>query len=444
MKKVAFHTLGCKLNFAETSTIKRQFSDNSYEVVGFNDTADVYVINTCSVTQDANRDCRKAVRKSLRNNPNAFVAVIGCYAQLEPQTIADIDGVDLVLGADNKFDLFQLVEQIEEKDDTVIHHTDVNEAVDFHHSFSSNDRTRAFLKVQDGCDYKCAFCTIPLARGKSRSPQITEIVEQAKKVISVGYKEIVLTGVNVGDFGKQSGESFLELLQQLDQLEGLHRIRISSIEPNLLSDEIIDFVANSWCVQPHFHMPLQSGSDTMLKLMRRRYRSDLYRRRVEHIKQVMPHACIGVDVITGHPGETEELFRESFDFINSLPVTYLHAFTYSERPNTKAVEMDEVVPVPERRSRTNRLRRLSDKKRYDFDLTFSGETRSVLFEDFEKDGCIFGWTDNYIRVALPYSAELANSIIPCRLAERTTSGFFHGEFDIYSTLLTENSLEYAG
>ncbi len=446
MKKVAFHTLGCKLNFAETSTIKRQFFDNSYEVVGFNDPADVYVINTCSVTQDANRDCRKAVRKSLRINPDAFVAVIGCYAQLEPQTIADIDGVDLVLGADNKFDLFELVDQIEPKDDTVIHHSDVNEVVDFHHSFSSNDRTRAFLKVQDGCDYKCAFCTIPLARGKSRSPQIPEIVAQAKKVVSEGYKEIVLTGVNVGDFGKQHGESFLELLQNLDRLDGLHRIRISSIEPNLLSDEIIDFVAVSRCVQPHFHMPLQSGSDTMLKLMRRRYRSGLYRQRVEHIKEVMPHACIGVDVITGHPGETEELFRESFDFINSLPVTYLHAFTYSERPNTKAAELDNVVPVPERKSRTNRLRRLSDKKRYDFDHTFTGDTRSVLFEDFEKDGLIFGWTDNYIRVALPYSAELANEIVPCRLAEQTSSGFFHGEADAEACLstLTENSLEYAG
>lgn len=445
MKKVAFHTLGCKLNFAETSAIKRQFSDYGYEIVGFNDHADIYVVNTCSVTQDANRDCRKTVRKALRTNPEAFVAVVGCYAQLEPEEIAKIDGVDLVLGADYKFDLFELAGQIEKKDDTVIHHSDVNEAVDFHHSFSSNDRTRAFLKVQDGCDYKCAFCTIPLARGKSRSPEIPEVLAQARKVINEGYKEIVLTGVNVGDFGKQTGETFFELLHQLDELEGLNRIRISSIEPNLLSNEIIDFVAESRCIQPHFHMPLQSGSDEMLKLMRRRYQSDLYRQRVERIRSVMPDACIGVDVITGHPGESDELFKDSFDFIDRLPVSYLHVFTYSERPNTKAAEMKNVVPVSERRGRTHKLRRLSEKKRYEFDSHFSGETRPVLFEDHEKDGFILGWTDNYIRVALPYSSNLANSIVPCRLIERTTDGYFHGDpqTDIYQNQ-PETEMEYAG
>lgn len=445
MKKVAFHTLGCKLNFAETSAIKRQFSDHGYEIVGFGDHADIYIINTCSVTQDANRDCRKTVRKALRTNPNGFVAVVGCYAQLEPEEIAEIDGVDLVLGADYKFDLFELAGQIEKKDNTVIHHSDVNEAVDFHHSFSSNDRTRAFLKVQDGCDYKCAFCTIPLARGKSRSPAISEILAQARKVIDEGYKEIVLTGVNVGDFGKQTGETFLDLLKNLDELDGLNRIRISSIEPNLLSDEIIDFVARSRCVQPHFHMPLQSGSDEVLKLMRRRYRSELYQQRVEHIRSVMPDACIGVDVITGHPGETEKLFNDSFEFINSMPISYLHVFTYSERPNTKAVEMDGIVPVKERRNRTHKLRRLSDKKRFEFDTTFTDQTRPVLFEDCEKDGFIFGWTDNYLRVALPYSSNLANTIVPCRLIERTTEGFFQAESqtDIYHHS-PETEMEYAG
>lgn len=415
MKRVAFYTLGCKLNFSETSTLKRTFTDHEYSITSFDQEADVYVINTCSVTQDANKDCRKVVRRAQKNNPNAFIAVVGCYAQLEPEEIAAIDGVDLVLGAKEKFQIFDLVPSFEKVNQTIIHRSDVNEAVDFHHAFSSNDRTRAFLKVQDGCDYKCAFCTIPLARGKSRSPFLSEVIDNAKRVIDQGYQEIVITGVNAGDFGKGNGETFFDLLSELDQLEGLNRIRVSSIEPNLLTEEIIHLAAESKRFQPHFHMPLQSGSDEMLKLMRRRYRSDLYRSRVELIKELMPHACIGVDVITGHPGETNELFQESFDFIHSLSVSYLHVFTYSERPNTYALDLSPIVEIPERKARTHRLRRLSAKKRFEFDSKFTDSTRFVLFEEEEKDGLMFGWTDNYIRVAHPFIESLVNQITPVRL-----------------------------
>ncbi len=427
MKSVAFYTLGCKLNFAETSTIKRTFEDHEFEVTDFNTKADVYVINTCSVTQDANRDCRKIVRRAQRKNPNAFIAVTGCYAQLEPEEIAAIDGVDLVLGAKDKFNIFDLVDSFEKADETIIHSTDVNDAVEFHNAFSENDRTRVFLKIQDGCDYKCAFCTIPLARGKSRSPKIQQILDNARKVIDDGYNEIVLTGVNAGDFGRYTGETFFELLQALDELDGMKRIRISSIEPNLLEDEIIRFAANSRCIQPHFHIPLQSGSDSMLKLMRRRYNSDLYRHKVELIKEVMPHACIGVDVITGHPGETDELFQESFDFISSLPVSYLHVFTYSERPNTYALNYKPVIPVPVRKKRTHKLRRLSRKKRFEFDHQFGGDTRPVLFEMENKEGLIYGWTNNYIRVTLPFNKLLMNEIVDCTLKHYHTDGHFEGE-----------------
>ncbi len=427
MKKAAFHTLGCKLNFAETSTLKRQFNDTEFEIVGFDQKADIYVLNTCSVTQDANRDCRKLVRRAIRKNPDAIVAVTGCYAQLEPEEIAAIEGVNIVIGAKDKFNLYELIEQIEDRNNTIIHHSDANEAVDFHNAFSANDRTRAFLKVQDGCDYKCAFCTIPLARGKSRSPKIEEILKNAEKVIADGYKEIVVTGVNAGDFGKQNGETFFELLKALDELPGLQRIRISSIEPNLLTDEIIRFTAESKTIQPHFHIPLQSGSDTMLKKMRRRYKSQLYRDRVQLIKEVMPHACIGVDVITGHPGETEDLFQETFDFLSELPVSYLHVFTYSERPNTAAILMDDSVPVPLRKKRTHKLRRLSAKKRFAFDSIYQNDIRPVLFEEEEKDGLLFGWSDNYVRVAIPYNERLGNSIISIKLDKITTDGYYFGE-----------------
>ncbi len=436
MKKVAFYTLGCKLNFSETSTIKRQFEDHAFEVIPFNSQADVYVINTCSVTRDANRDCRKIVRRALATNPEAFVAVTGCYAQLEPEEIAAINGVDVVLGAKDKFNIFELVERFEKVDETVIHHTDVNRAADFHHAFSTNDRTRVFLKIQDGCDYKCAFCTIPLARGKSRSPRISQILENARTVISQGYKEIVLTGVNAGDFGRQHGESFFELLQELDRLEGMRRIRISSVEPNLLHEDILRFAAESRCIQPHFHIPLQSGSDRMLRLMRRRYQSDLYRQRVDLIKKLMPDACIGVDVITGHPGETDELFRESFDFIDNLPVSYLHVFTYSERPNTHAVTMNEVIPQKVRKERTHRLRRLSRKKRFEFDTAFARQIRPVLFEAENQEDRMFGWTDNYLRVSLPWQSSLENEIVLCRLGDYHTNGYFEGEPDSVEEMIS--------
>jgi len=415
MKRVAFYTLGCKLNFSETSTLKRTFTDHEYEIASFEEEADVYVINTCSVTQDANKDCRKVVRRAQKNNPNAFIAVVGCYAQLEPEEIAAIDGVDLVLGAKEKFNIFELVPSFEKVDHTIIHRSDVNEAVDFHHAFSANDRTRAFLKVQDGCDYKCAFCTIPLARGKSRSPLLQEVVDNAKRVADRGYQEVVITGVNAGDFGKGNNETFFDFMSALDKIEGLNRIRVSSIEPNLLTEEIIHLAAESKRIQPHFHIPLQSGSDEMLKIMRRRYRTDLYQSRVELIKSLMPHACIGVDVITGHPGETTELFQETFNFINSLPVSYLHVFTYSERPNTFALELSPVVDKAQRKARTHRLRRLSAKKRFEFDSNFVGSIRNVLFEEEEKDGFLFGWTDNYVRVTHPYIENLANRIVPVKL-----------------------------
>ena len=423
MKRVAFYTLGCKLNFSETSTIKRSFEENEFEVTSFDTEADVYVINTCSVTQDANKDCRKTVRRALKNNPNAFVAVVGCYAQLEPEEIAAIEGVDLVLGAKEKFEIFDLVQNFEKVDSTIIHRSDVNDAVDFHHAFSSNDRTRAFLKVQDGCDYKCAFCTIPLARGKSRSPLLSEVLGNAKQVVDSGYQEVVVTGVNAGDFGKGNNETFFDLMSALNEVDGLNRIRVSSIEPNLLSEEIIQLAASSTKIQPHFHMPLQSGSDEMLKIMRRRYRTDLYQSRVELIKSLMPHACIGVDVITGHPGETEELFQETVDFISSLPVSYLHVFTYSERPNTHALELSPVIEIAERKKRTHILRRLSAKKRFEFDSKFVSATRPTLFEEEEKEGLMFGWTDNYIRVSHPYLDHLVNSIVPV-----TLSSYEHDRF----------------
>lgn len=426
-KSVAFHTLGCKLNFSETSTIKRQFQGHDFQIASFEDKADVYVINTCSVTQDANRDCRKMVRRALRNNPNAFVAVVGCYAQLEPDEIASIDGVDLVLGARDKFNIFELVETFEKKDQTIIHSSDVNEAVDFHHSFSANDRTRAFLKVQDGCDYFCSFCTIPLARGKSRSPFISEIVRSAEKIVVDGYREVVLTGVNAGDFGRYNGESFLELIQALDQVSGIERIRVSSIEPNLLNEEIINFISESEHFQPHFHIPLQSGSPEILRLMRRRYRRELYADRVALIKKLMPHACIGADVITGHPGETQRHFDETLAFIQSLDLSYLHVFTYSERPNTKALEYSPVVPKNERKKRTYKLRRLSAQMRFNFDHSFSGETRSALFEGLSDDGFCYGWTDNYIRVRIPGEIELENTIQQVFLEDYSENGVFNAK-----------------
>lgn len=429
MKKVAFETLGCKLNFSETSSMRRDFENEGFQLGEFNEEADIYVINTCSVTMDANSACRKTVRQALRRNPDAFVAVVGCYAQLEPEEIAQIDGVDVVLGAKDKFKLLDLFDEFVKQEKTIIHTSDVNEAVDFHNAFSSDDRTRAFLKVQDGCNYKCSFCTIPLARGESRSPKISTVVRNAELLVEEGFKEVIITGVNSGDFGYGTNEDFYQLLQALEHVDGLERLRVSSIEPNLLSEEIIRFAATSTKLQPHFHIPLQSGSDEMLRMMKRRYRSDLYRGRVELIRELMPDACIGVDVITGHPGETEELFQESFDFINSLDVSYLHVFTYSERPNTHALTLKPVILKQERKKRTHKLRRLSKKKRFAFDQRFVDQTRPALFEEENKEGLMFGWTDNYVRVAIPYNHRLANTIQPVEISEYSQDGFHHGDLD---------------
>ncbi len=429
MQSVAFETLGCKLNFSETSSIRREFGNAGYQVVDFDKKADIYVINTCSVTQNANSSCRKTVRRALRNNPQAFVAVIGCYAQLEPEEIAEIEGVDIVLGAGDKFRLLDLFDDFVKQEKTLVYKSDVNEVTDFHNAFSSDDRTRAFLKVQDGCSYKCSFCTIPKARGSSRSPRISTVVRNTHQLVNEGYKEIVLTGVNTGDFGRNSDENFLQLLQALEKVEGLERVRVSSIEPNLLHDEIIWFAAESEKIQPHFHIPLQSGSDHMLRLMRRRYQSDLYRQRVSLINRLLPDACIGVDVITGHPGETEELFCQSYDFIDSLDISYLHVFTYSERSETDALNIDPVIPPELRKERTHLLRRLSDKKRFEFDRRFEGELRPVLFEGEKKGNQVQGWTDNYVRVAVNWDERLINRIVPVRLGRKEAGKPIFGTLD---------------
>lgn len=426
MKRVALTTLGCKLNYSETLTIQRDFEKHGYEVTDFDEEADIYVINTCSVTQSANSTCRKTVRQALRRNEDAFVAVVGCYAQLEPEKITQIDGVDTVLGARDKFRLLELFDDFEKQNEPVVYHTDANEAVDFHNAFSADDRTRAFLKVQDGCSYNCSFCTIPLARGKSRSPEIATVVSNAKYLVEDGFKEIVITGVNAGDFGRGTDEDFFMLIRQLDKVDGLERIRFSSVEPNLLHEEIIHFTAESDKIQPHFHIPLQSGSDKMLGLMRRRYQSRLYRERVELVKELMPEAAIGVDIITGHPGETEALFLESYNFIERLPVSYLHVFTYSERPNTHALNLEPVVQDSVRKERTHKLRRLSAKKRYEFDTSYTGEVRPVLFEQPKGNGIMYGWTDNYIRVGIPADSRYENKILPVRLGERAKGDYLIG------------------
>ncbi|MEX0721283.1 MAG: tRNA (N(6)-L-threonylcarbamoyladenosine(37)-C(2))-methylthiotransferase MtaB [Balneolaceae bacterium] len=427
MKKVAFETLGCKLNFSETSSMRRDFANEGFEIGEFDEKADIYIVNTCSVTNNANSACRQTVRQALRRNPDAFVAVVGCYAQLEPEEIAEIEGVDVVLGAKDKFKLLDLFDDFAKQEKTIIHNTDVNEAVDFHNAFSSDDRTRAFLKIQDGCNYKCSFCTIPLARGKSRSAKIETVVRNAQQLVGEGFKEVIITGVNAGDFGYGTDENFYQLLQALDLVEGLERIRVSSIEPNLLNEKIIHFAAESKKLQPHFHIPLQSGSDEMLKLMRRRYTSNLYRGRVELIRELMPDACIGVDVITGHPGETEEFFQESFDFIDSLDISYLHVFTYSERPNTHALSLNPVIDHQVRKKRTHKLRRLSSKKRFEFNSKWIGDTRPALFEEENKNGFIQGWTDNYIRVAVPYSPRLANTIQQIKIGKPGKEGYHFGQ-----------------
>lgn len=428
MRTVAFHTLGCKLNFSETSTIARQLIAAGYKRVDFKEAADVYIINTCSVTDQADATCRNTVRQALRANPKAFVAVIGCYAQLKPKEIASIEGVDIVLGANEKFNIVGYLENLDKLPEAGIHSCEIKDVKEFVPGFSSNDRTRTFLKLQDGCDYFCSFCTIPLARGRSRSENIANSVASAKEAIATGVKEIVLTGVNIGDFGAGTDENFYQLIQQLDKLPGdVERFRISSIEPNLLSDEIIRFCSESDRFVPHFHIPLQSGSDIMLQKMRRRYDSALYRSRVETIKEVMPHACIGVDVIVGHPGETEEEFLKTYEFLNELPISYLHVFTYSERPNTTAVRVkDEVVPVPERRKRNKMLTILSEKKKRAFYEQFVNSSRKALIEHENKEGFMFGYTDNYLRVRIPFDEDLCGKLVGVQLSELQDNTVFDG------------------
>jgi threonylcarbamoyladenosine tRNA methylthiotransferase MtaB len=432
-KKVGFYTLGCKLNFSETSTIARAFREHGYQRVEFEEPADVYVVNTCSVTENADKECRRIVKKALKTSPDAFIVVVGCYAQLKPEEIAGIEGVDLVLGASEKFKIMEYLDVLDKTGKAQVFSCEISDVNFYVDAFSVGDRTRAFLKVQDGCDYSCAFCTIPLARGKSRSDSVANTVSNARKLAETGVKEIVLTGVNIGDFGKgnqtenkRKEETFLDLIQELDQVEGIERFRISSIEPNLLKDEIIAFVAASKRFVPHFHIPLQSGSDKVLKAMRRRYLRDLYQERVQHIKSLMPHCCIGVDVITGFPGETEQDFRETYDFIHSLPVSYLHVFTYSERANTDAAGMPEAVPLRERQKRNQMLRILSEKKKREFYSLHLGETRTVLFEEERQGEFMEGFTDNYIKVKTTYDPASVNTLREMKLAAIGTDGVVSG------------------
>lgn len=419
-RSVAFHTLGCKLNFSETSTLSRLLENEGFEKKEFDDHADVYVINTCSVTDNADKECRHLVRRIQRKAPESFVVITGCYAQLKPKEIASIPGVDLVLGAAEKFNIAQHIGELAKGNDTRVCSCDIEEVSGFNASFSQNDRTRTFLKVQDGCDYNCSFCTIPMARGKSRSDSIANVVKHAEQLAADGVKEIVLTGVNLGDFGKgpdggKHEEDFFGLVAALDAVTGIQRYRISSIEPNLLTNDIITFVANSNKFMPHFHIPLQSGSNEILGMMRRRYRRELYAERISLIKTLMPHCAIGVDVIVGFPGETDLHFKETFDFLHSLDVSYLHVFTYSERDQTRALEIKPVIPVPIRNERNKTLRNLSYMKLQYFTQQQSGQARKVLFEGFEKNGMMEGYTDNYIRISTPYRKEWANEIIDWNL-----------------------------
>ncbi|KAA0993606.1 tRNA (N(6)-L-threonylcarbamoyladenosine(37)-C(2))-methylthiotransferase MtaB [Dyadobacter aurulentus] len=414
MKKVAFYTLGCKLNYSESSSIARLFEAKGHSRVEFNENPDVFIINTCSVTENADKKCRKIVREAQKINPDGYVAIIGCYAQLKPQEISEIPGVDVVLGAAEKFRLADLVDTFEKTpvgQPARVLASHIDEAVEYHTSYSLNDRTRTFLKVQDGCDYPCSYCTIPLARGKSRSDSIENIIKAARDIAARDVKEIVLTGVNIGDFGIQNGEkkeTFIDLVKALDEVEGIERFRISSIEPNLLTDEIISFVAQSRRFVPHFHIPLQSGSNKVLGLMKRRYKRELYTERVAAIKSLMPDCCIGVDVIVGHPGETQELFEESYRFLNELDISYLHVFTYSERENTAALAIKPVVPKNIRADRSKMLHILSDKKRRAFYDSQIGKEGTVLFEDEIQNGQMLGFTENYVRVAVKYDPLLIN------------------------------------
>jgi threonylcarbamoyladenosine tRNA methylthiotransferase MtaB len=433
MKKVAFHTLGCKLNFSETSTIARSCEDEGYEKVDFKEVADIYVLNTCSVTENADKECKRLVRQVLKVNAEAFIVIIGCFAQLKPEEISKFEGVDLVLGATEKFKLPSYLNDLSKQDIAEVHSCEIEDANFFEGAYSIGDRTRAFLKVQDGCDYKCTYCTIPLARGISRSDNLKNVLKNAKEISDRDIKEIVLTGVNIGDYGKgefgnkKHEHTFLELVKALDDVEGVSRLRISSIEPNLLKDETIDFVSNSKIFVPHFHIPLQSGSDYLLKKMKRRYLTSLYKERVARIKEKMPHCCIGVDVIVGFPGETEALFQETYNLLNDLDISYLHVFSYSERANTEAVEMDGVVDKGVRHQRSKMLRILSAKKKRDFYEKNLGSTRTVLFEHDNKDGYIQGFTENYVKVKVQYDPGLRNQSIKVKLNEFAEDGNIHAE-----------------
>jgi threonylcarbamoyladenosine tRNA methylthiotransferase MtaB len=433
-KKVAFYTLGCKLNFSETSTIARNFTNEGFERVDFEEKADVYVINTCSVTDNADKRFKSIVKNALKQNKNAFLIAVGCYAQLKPEELAAVDGVDLVLGATEKFNVTSYINDLTKNEIGEVHSCEISEADFYVGSYSIGDRTRAFLKVQDGCDYKCTYCTIPLARGISRSDTLENVLKNAQEIASKGIKEIVLTGVNIGDYGKgefgnkKHEHTFYELVQELDKIDGIHRLRISSIEPNLLTDETIDFVSKSNSFVPHFHIPLQSGSDELLKKMKRRYLRKTYTNRVERIKETMPNACIGVDVIVGFPGETDELFLETYNYLNALDISYLHVFTYSERPNTEAAEMENVVPQNVRAKRSKMLRGLSVKKRRAFYESHLGKTATVLFENENKEGYIHGFTENYIKVKTPWNPELANTLHNISLTEIDSDGLVRFEF----------------
>lgn len=416
-KTAAYHTLGCKLNFAETSTIARQLTEAGYQKVAFDEAADVYIINTCSVTDNADKECKLHIKRALKANPDGLVVIVGCYAQLKPEEISQIEGVDLVLGAREKFNVLSYLEDIKKSENQgIVHSCEIEEADFFIGSYSIGDRTRAFLKVQDGCDYKCTYCTIPLARGISRSDTIENVLKNAKEIAEKGIKEIVLTGVNIGDYGKgefgnkKHEHTFLDLITELDKVEGIERVRISSIEPNLLKNESIELVSKSRRFVPHFHIPLQSGSDDLLKKMKRRYLTKLYSDRIAKIREIMPDACIGVDVIVGFPGETEERFLETYNYLNSLPISYLHIFTYSERENTEAVEMAGVVPVMERKKRNKMLRILSEKKKMAFYETQLGKNLPILWEHENKGGKMYGFTENYVRVQKPFDANSINQI----------------------------------
>jgi threonylcarbamoyladenosine tRNA methylthiotransferase MtaB len=433
-KKVAFYTLGCKLNFSETSTIARDFQNEGFERVDFEEIADIYVINTCSVTDNADKQFKQIVKKAMKLNENAFVVAVGCYAQLKPEELASVDGVDLVLGATEKFKITDYINDLSKNDRGEVHSCEIEEADFYVGSYSIGDRTRAFLKVQDGCDYKCTYCTIPLARGISRSDALENVLKNASEISQQGIKEIVLTGVNIGDYGKgefgnkKHEHTFLDLVKALDEVEGIERLRISSIEPNLLKNETIEFVAKSRTFVPHFHIPLQSGSDTILKKMKRRYLRDVYTDRVSKIREVMPHACIGVDVIVGFPGETDEHFLETYHFLNELDISYLHVFTYSERDNTEAAIMDGVVPANVRSKRSKMLRGLSVKKRRAFYESQIGTNRTVLFESENKEGYIHGFTENYVKVKTPWNPDLVNTLHDIQLTKIDEDGSVRIEF----------------